>query len=46
MNYKKKHILCAAIWYDDGEKHKFQPQNITIGFVLGGLRHQDIENCP
>lgn len=35
-------ILCAAIWYKDGQKHESQPINITEGFVIAGRRHH---NC-
>lgn len=35
-------ILCAAIWINDGLKHEQQPENIEIGFVICGRRHN---NC-
>ena len=35
-------IICAAIWYDDGEIYKDQPININTGFVVAGRRHY---NC-
>jgi nucleoside phosphorylase len=35
-------ILCAAVWYDDGEKHIHQPKNVESGFVVAGRRHH---NC-
>lgn len=39
-----EHILCAAIWYDDGKEYKnhFKPKNIRTGFVVCGRRHS---NC-
>jgi hypothetical protein len=37
-----EHILCAAIWVNDQIKHKQQPINIEIGFVICGRRHN---NC-
>jgi len=38
----KEHILCAAIWVNDGVEHGQQPTNIEIGFVVCGRRHN---NC-
>lgn len=38
----KEYILCAAIWINDRIKHKQQPDNIEIGFVISGRRHN---NC-
>ena len=38
----KERILCAAIWFEDGEKNVHQPKNITTGFVVCGRRHH---NC-
>ena len=35
-------ILCAAIWFEDGERNHHQPKNITTGFVVCGRRHH---NC-
>ena len=35
-------ILCAAIWVNDKQKHEQQPENIEIGFVICGRRHN---NC-
>ena len=35
-------ILCAAIWFKDGEKYNHQPKNIETGFVIAGRRHH---NC-
>ena len=34
-------ILCAAIHYLDGQKHKDQPENIETGLVIAGRRHSD-----
>lgn len=38
----KEFILCAAIWINDGQVHKQQPENIDIGYVVCGRRHN---NC-
>ncbi len=38
----KEHILCAAIWYNDGIKREHQPRNIDSGIVVCGWRHH---NC-
>lgn len=38
----EEYILCAAIWYKDGEKYQEQPLNIDSGYVLCGRRHS---NC-
>jgi hypothetical protein len=38
----KEIILCAANHYEDGKNHPHQPNNITSGFVICGLRHS---NC-
>lgn len=38
----KEFIICAAIWVNDKQKHKQQPENIEIGFVVCGRRHH---NC-
>ena len=38
----KEFILCAAIWVNDKQKHEQQPDNIEIGFVICGRRHN---NC-
>jgi hypothetical protein len=32
-------IICAAIYVNDGKKHKAQPLNIDTGIVIGGFRH-------
>lgn len=42
INTKQEHILCAAIWYDDGKVYKHQPNNIFTGYVVCGRRHS---NC-
>jgi len=39
---EKEFILCAAIYVNDGLKHEQQPENIEIGFVICGRRHN---NC-
>lgn len=39
---QKEYVLCAANWYNDGEKHESQPINCTTGFVVCGRRHH---NC-
>ena len=39
----EEYILCAANYYNDGEKHEHQPKNIpATGFVICGRRHH---NC-
>ena len=38
----KEYILCAAIWFDDGKQHRYQPKNIESGLVLCGWRHHCI----
>ena len=38
----KEYILCSAIYFNDGNKHIHQPQNIDTGFVVCGRRHH---NC-
>ena len=35
-------IICAAIWFNDGNKYNHQPKNIESGFVVLGRRHH---NC-
>lgn len=35
-------ILCAAIWYQDEIKHEAQPENIELGYVWCGWRHENI----
>jgi hypothetical protein len=39
---QKEFILCAAIWINDKQLHKNQPENIKSGFVICGRRHN---NC-
>ena len=39
---QKEFILCAAIWINDNQVHNQQPENIEIGFVICGRRHN---NC-
>ena len=39
---EKEFIICAAIYYDDKQKHEAQPINIETGFVIAGRRHH---NC-
>ena len=36
------YILCAAIWFKDGQKHEHQPRNIDSGFVVAGRRHHNV----
>ena len=38
----KEWILCAAIWYNDGNVYEHQPINIETGLVICGRRHH---NC-
>lgn len=42
MTKYPERILCAAIWINDKEVHEQQPENIEIGFVVCGRRHN---NC-
>jgi hypothetical protein len=37
-----EYILCAAIWYQDGNQYPHQPKNIETGIVICGRRHH---NC-
>lgn len=39
---REEYILCAAIWYKDGNVYKEQPKNIPNGIVVCGRRHN---NC-
>lgn len=39
---KPEHILCSAIWYDDGIARDHMPVNVDHGIVACGLRHA---NC-
>ena len=36
------YIICAAIWFNDGKKHEYQPCNIDSGFVVAGRRHHNV----
>jgi hypothetical protein len=36
------YIICAAIWYQDGNQYLHQPRNVDSGFVVAGRRHH---NC-
>jgi len=38
----KEFILCAAIYINDKQIHGQQPENIEVGFVVCGRRHN---NC-
>jgi hypothetical protein len=38
----KEFIICAAIWVNDKQVHSEQPENIVVGFVVCGRRHN---NC-
>lgn len=35
----KETILCAAIYWDDGNEHPHGPTNILSGIVICGYRH-------
>lgn len=37
-----EYIICAAIYFKDGQKYEHQPKNIKSGFVICGRRHH---NC-
>jgi len=36
------YIICAAIWFKDGNKYSHQPRNVDSGLVVCGRRHH---NC-
>ena len=36
------YIICAAIWFKDGNKYSHQPKNVDSGLVVCGRRHH---NC-
>ena len=36
------YIICAAIWFKDGNKYSHQPKNVDNGIVVCGRRHH---NC-
>lgn len=38
----KPYIICAAIHFDDGKEHNYQPSGIKTGYVVCGRRHH---NC-
>lgn len=38
----KPYIICAAIWFNDKQKHEHQPRNIDEGLVVCGRRHHNI----
>ena len=40
----KEFIICAAIYYDDGEIYDAQPTNIEFGLIVTGRRHRDCHN--
>jgi len=39
---KDEYIICAANYYNDGNKHIYSPHNLETGFVITGRRHR---NC-
>jgi hypothetical protein len=40
--FDKEYIICAAIWFQDGNQYVHQPVNIDTGIVICGRRHH---NC-
>lgn len=38
---KNEYILCAAIYYNDGNKYREQPLNIESGIIISGRRHNN-----
>lgn len=34
-----EHIICAAVWVEDGKMHVHQPRNVPRGLVFAGWRH-------
>ena len=39
-------VLCAAVWFDDGNVYEGQPVNIESGFVVLGHRHFNVYSAP
>jgi len=39
INIDKEYIICAAVWYNDGNERPHLPRNIKTGIVVGGWRH-------
>ena len=35
-NGKIEYVMCAAMYYNDGKDHLFQPYNIDKGFIICG----------
>jgi hypothetical protein len=35
------YIICAAIWFKDGNKYSHQPRNVDSGLVVCGRRHHN-----
>lgn len=48
IDNSKEYIICAAIWYQNGEHYPFQNiYGIDNGFVIGSFRHpMAISVCP
>lgn len=42
MNNRDEYVVCSAIWYQNNKEYVFQPDNIKFGYVLCGLRHNNI----
>ena len=42
VRVSNSYIICAAIWFKDGNKYSHQPRNIESGLVVCGRRHH---NC-
>lgn len=40
--YKNSKIVCAAMWFKDGNIYNHQPKNIDSGIVIAGMNYQ---NC-
>lgn len=46
-NGEPEYIMCAAIYFDDGEDYVYKPYNIDKGLVYCGWRHPCIfETMP
>jgi len=43
IDNSKEYIVCAAIWYESGDKFAHTCKNIDHGIVIFGLRHSIFE---
>lgn len=42
MDEERERIICSAIWIRNGKRYAHQPNNVTLGIVIAGLRHAHI----